>query len=112
MLSKNAESILKIINEIAPEGYKIFNSDDFFNCEVEKGIFELAEKNHLNLKYCNQGEYLVSLTSAGKRYFKECEEKLVFRRVLLKRVAIFSFLGSFIGCLIACLLIFFMVINA
>ena len=51
MLSKNAESILKIINETAPEGFKIFNSDDFLSCEVEKGIAELVEKNQVNLKY-------------------------------------------------------------
>ena len=113
MLSKNAESILKIINEAAPEGFKIFSSDDFSSCEVEKGISELVEKNQVNLKYNSHGEYLISLTCAGKQYFKDREEKLNFRRDLLKRAAIFSCLGAFFGCLIAQLLIFaFMVSNA
>ena len=111
MLSKNAESILKIINETAPEGYKIFNSDDFINCEAEKGIAELVEKNQINLKYNGHGEYLVSLTCAGRQYFKDLEEKLLFRRVLLRKVALFSFFGSFVGCLIA-QIILLVVVNA
>ena len=113
MLSKNAESILKIINETAPDGYKIFNCDDFLNCEAEKGIAELVEKNQINLKYNSHGEYLISLTCAGKQYFKVLEEKLVFRRVLLRKVALFSFLGGLIGCIFAQLLMFLlMVANA
>lgn len=105
MLDKNSENILKIINDTAPEGFKIFNCDDFLNCEVHKGILDLAEKNYVNLKYSNDGEYLLSLTASGRQYFKKKQEEYTFKQDLFKKVSVFSFLGAFFGCLIIQLLL-------
>ena len=111
MLDKNSENILKIINDIAPEGFKIFNCDDFLNCEVEKGISDLAEKNYVNLKYSGEGEYLLSLTASGKQYFKIKQEECTSKGCLLRKVALFSFLGAFFAGIAVQLLLLLLGIN-
>ncbi|MBQ3572533.1 MAG: hypothetical protein IJA15_06885 [Clostridia bacterium] len=100
MLNENDELVLKQIIERAPEGYKLFCAEDFFNKNAEDGINKLAEKGYIVLKYSNGGEYLLSLSNRGKQYFSSKYEKLLYKSSISRRVAIYSFLGAFLGGLL------------
>ena len=99
MLDKNTEEILKNITVAAPNGYKLFTVDDFLTENVEEGINKLAEDGYILVKYNCDGEYLLALTQSGKDYFALKYEKLIYKSLISKRVALFAFIGSFLGCL-------------
>ena len=105
MLDKNTEEILKTITKIAPEGYKIFINDDFKSENVQECINKLAETGYIVVKYCQDGEYLIALTLAGKDYFYSKYERLIYKKLISQRVSIFALIGSFFGCAIFYLLL-------
>ncbi len=97
MLDKNAENLLSGIIKEAPDGYKVFTVCDFENCEVESGIKRLTEKGYIALKYSSNGDFLLSVTPTGREYFAKKQEKTLLNLAILKKVALFSFLGAFAG---------------
>ena len=102
MLDRCSESVLMTINSICSKGYKLMLDEDFSCCD--KPVFEiinsLAENEYVSLKYCMRGEYLVKPTIKGKEYFYFKEQALLFKAILIRKSAVYAFIGSLLGGII------------
>ncbi len=98
MLDKECERTLKRITELCSGGYTVLCDEDFVGInDAESCIFRLSESGYISLKYARGGEYFLALEKSGAEYFSEQQNKLIFKSVLRRECASFSFWGAFSG---------------
>lgn len=97
MLKPNHERILKRIIEICPNGYKLVSCEDFDEMSIDDEMSYLAENGLINIKYSLNGEYLICLLPSGKNYFDNEQNQLDFRNEVLRKSAVYAFIGACLG---------------
>lgn len=106
MLEANCEQALKRVIELCRGGYTVLSADDFGEIPAVEGcISRLAEGGYISLRYSSNGQYLLMPVEKGLEYFSEKRGRLLYKSVLRRECALYSFLGAIAGGLCAALLI-------
>ena len=112
MLDENCENALKTIINSCAGGYTVLDSDDFGNVgDLEKTLALLSAGGYVSLRYSGSDEYLLKPTEKGANYFYGKTDKLLFKSVLRRTGALYSFFGALAGgaaVMIIALLILFL----
>lgn len=98
MLDENCENALKTIINSCAGGYTVLDAGDFSNVtDVEKTLALLSAGGYVSLRYSGSDEYLLMPTEKGANYFYGKTDRLIYRSVLRRNSALYSFLGAAVG---------------
>lgn len=98
MLEANCEQALKRVIELCRGGYTVLGADDFGEIPaIDSCISRLADGGYISLRYSANGQYLLMPVEKGLEYFSEKRGKLVYKSVLRRECAFYSFLGALAG---------------
>ena len=98
MLDENCENALKIIINSCAGGYTVLDVNDFENVgDLEKTLALLSAGGYVSLRYSGSDEYLLMPTEKGANYFYGKTDKQLFKSVLRRTCARYSFLGALAG---------------
>lgn len=107
MLDCECERTLKRITELCQNGYKVLGLDDFHGIiNAEACLNRLAEGRYISLRYSHGGEYLLTLAEKGTEYFSEKENRIIFKSVLRRECAVYSFFGALLGAFCSATIVF------
>lgn len=98
MLEVNCEQALRRVIELSHGGYTVLCSDDFAEIpNAERCISRLAEGGYISLRYSAGGQYLLMPVEKGLEYFSEKRGKQLYKSVLRRECALYSFFGGACG---------------
>lgn len=106
MLTKNHEEILRRIIEICPSGYKLVTCEDFNLISIDEELIFLADNGLINIKYGQNGEYLICLLPLGKNYFINEKSQRDFKEALFNKTLVKALIGGLLGGFLAGIICF------
>lgn len=110
MLEVNCEQTLRRIIELSHGGYTVLDINDFSEIhDAEKCVSRLAEGGYISLRYSAGGQFLLMPVEKGLEYFSEKNGKQLYKSVLRRECALYSFLGALCGGF--CALVFAVIIG-
>lgn len=101
MLDENCEKALNIIINSCAGGYTVLDAGDFKKVtDAEKTLARLSAGGYVSLRYSGGDEYLLMPTEKGAEYFSKKNDGFVYKSVLRRECARYSFLGALFGAIL------------
>lgn len=101
MLDENCEKALKTIINSCGGGYTVLDAGDFKNVtDLEKTLARLSAGGYVSLRYSGENEYLLMPTEKGAEYFSKKTDGFVYKSVLRRECARYSFIGALLGAVL------------